>query len=269
MTDKLTFSPDFGRCGFAKPWALLYCLVCAACATMAGAVRAESVPTWPMLSCCIMPPDFAKALFDTKQGLSSERERKPISPVVMVPSSDSKMVSPPAHMLVFAPEFGLAQERALTGPTDKSSGKWTFIPWHTVNRPLKVGDTFGWRMRIYAPNLSASSHPSVLEEIISPKGTQLHTRYSPSSWVDNRPTYERKQPSPHNGTIFHIVEEFPDNGRTVWSLTSTPKVLSAVSGTFTAFNFWTITDKDPKGDYELKIWSYNKLIAQMTVAVQP
>jgi hypothetical protein len=239
------------------------------CTLMVFAARAESVANWPMLSCCVMPPKFITPLFETAQLISPERERKPISPVVLVPSSDAKTPSPKAHMMVFPPEFGLANERGLTGPTDKSSGKWLFTPWYKVNRPLKAGDTFGWRMRIYAPDQGASDHPSVLEEIIAPKGTPLHSRYSPSSWVDNRPTNERNKPAPHNGTIFHIVEEYPDNGRQVWSLTTGPKVLTAVTGTFHAFNFWTVTDKDPKGDYMLKIWLHNKVIAEMNFTVQP
>ena len=208
-------------------------------------------------------------------------ERRFMPPIAVHPlGQPSRRVSSSGNSVgvgyyVFAPEAGVVTKR-LVPPGDKAAGIYDFIHLSDLNRPLRAGDTFGWRVRFHTPNVSLSKF-QVLEVLEVPENARVFTQPAGlgSSWHEHlleeqrpRTQAERNLKTYDSNTFFNLLSiNTTDRGRVKAHLFANSFV-AGPSENYKASNFWTLASDDPDGEYVANIWVDNKLIGRVHFPVR-
>jgi hypothetical protein len=233
---------------------------------------------------CVLPKDYNKPLFGEYKmtGGQFPREHLLRAPVaVHAPNTPkNKMHSLGLGYYIQAPQPGVVVKRDVA-TSDKSYGLFDFIHLADLGRPLKAGDTFGWRMRVNVPRLSATERLGVAEVMQVPMkapiyvrpagpGSRWHTYFleeqEPKTPAE-RTSWQQRLDYSHNEYFTLKTITTPDRGKVKAHLgyDGSPFILPE---NYIPGNFWTVMSEDPDGDYVSEIWFYNQLIMRIYFPVR-
>lgn len=203
-----------------------------------------------------MPPKFNEPLFDHNQVKEAAAAGRHLAPIVLVPPSDPKMPAAKNALLIYPPEAGYVVQRDGREP---SAGAYDFVPIHKLGRPLKAGDNFGWRAKMFAANGEPKPY---FAEMFMPAGPKIYTREQRGRWAEHMLKKDRNVPVNHRDTVYHdIVEQRTKPSDPVgWSLTTYVGMRHVANGVSHGHFFWTVQPDDPNGIYEINLYTNNKKI---------
>jgi hypothetical protein len=226
----------------------------------------------PNADTCLVPPNHKQALFGDYRAVNGvfSKDHLWMSPVGFIPPrTKGRMVAYGYGYYVYPPEPGVAVRRQVDA-SDKANGIVDFIHLADLNRPLRAGDTFGWRMRVVT---HSTERFGVSDVIQTPLGARIYSRPAgPSSrWHEHRPEEENPCRTCSGGAddVFYNARllKTPDRG-TVKAYVSYDSTATAFESVFNTGNFWTVNKDDPSGTYVSEIWAYNKLIMRIHFPVE-
>ena len=216
---------------------------------------------------CVQVLSPERSLFGLVTAQGSARPGVPRVPVLVPPPGrEGQQDGMTRAFYLYPPELGLAVRRDTTAQ-DKGAGMVDFVPLASLGRPLRAGDTFGWRMRVHVPG--GGNRFGVAELMVAPMETFLYSRPAgpTSRWHEHLVPGERSSRQV-TGPVFDNAWPVRLDGRMGRGYLTYQAFAHSGLGDYLAANFWTVNRDDADGEYLVDLWAYGRMVARLVFQVR-